>query len=64
MVKGIRAYEPKRRREMRRRNHIARDLADRKFHQRRIETKNEDDNWKDEIDDYYKDVHEPGKPRE
>lgn len=33
------SYDDKRKRAMRRRNHIARDLADKKYRQRRVETK-------------------------
>lgn len=36
---GIDRYGRKQRRAQRRRNHIARDLADRRFHQRRKERK-------------------------
>lgn len=63
MVKGIRAYDPKQRRAIRRRNHFARDLEDRRYHQRRIEHKDEDYDWKEEVDEYYSDpdVYESGE---
>jgi len=34
MGRGMNTYEDKQKRAMRRRNHMARDLADRKYHQR------------------------------
>ena len=34
---GMNKYDYKQKRAMRRRNHIARDLADKKFRQRRVE---------------------------
>lgn len=36
---GMDRYDDKRKRAMRRRNHIARDLANRKYRQRRVEGK-------------------------
>lgn len=39
IMPGMNKYDDKRKRAMRRRNHIARDLADRKYRQRRIEIK-------------------------
>ena len=39
MGRGMNSFGEKQKRAMRRRNHIARDLADRKYHQRRKETK-------------------------
>lgn len=46
MVKGLNAFEEKRRREQRRRNHIAKDLRTPKYQQRRVET-NKQDKYKD-----------------
>jgi len=45
MVKGMRAYNWKEKRKMRIRNHIAKDLAKPKYHQRRKEGKKEDDQY-------------------
>jgi len=45
---GMNRYDDKQKRAMRRRNHMARDLADRKYHQRRIDKKVSlppDDDW-------------------
>ena len=39
MTKGMNSYEHKERRRIRRKNHIARDLADNKYRQRRREGK-------------------------
>lgn len=56
MAKGLNAYEEKKRRDMRRRNHIARDLALPKFRQQVKQGKPqrpppEIDEWSDELDD-------------
>lgn len=53
MTKGIRAYELKKRREIRRRNHIAYDLGSPKYRQRIIPSKRkmkevEADDWFDD----------------
>lgn len=51
MGKGMNSYDDKRKRAMRRRNHIARDLAERKYRQRRIEIKKKEKyplQWDDE----------------
>lgn len=39
MGRGMNSYDDKKKRAMRRRNHIARDLLDRKYRQRRVERK-------------------------
>jgi len=39
MGHGMNYYDHKKKRAMRRRNHIARDLADKKYRQRRVEDK-------------------------
>lgn len=55
MGKGMNSYDDKRKRAMRRRNHIARDLAERKYRQRRIETKTKESKyplrWTEDEDD-------------
>lgn len=53
MTKGIRAYELKKRREIRRRNHIAYDLGSPKYRQRVVPSKRrmkevEADDWFDD----------------
>lgn len=46
---------------MRRRNHLARDLWKPEFRQKRVETVKEEQDWKEEIDEYYySNVQEPG----
>lgn len=53
-MKGIRSYEPKERRKVRRRNHIARDLMSPKYNQRIREVDHkEDTSWRADLDDYY-----------
>jgi hypothetical protein len=56
MTKGIRSYEDKQRRKVRRRNHIARDLQKPQFQQKIREGKPkrpapEIDEWDDELND-------------
>lgn len=41
------SYDEKQRRRIRRQNHIARDLADNKYHQRVIKNKKKDDDMED-----------------
>ena len=36
---GMNSYDDKRKRAVRRRNHVARDLAERKYHQRIVDSK-------------------------
>lgn len=51
---GIRSFEPKERRKVRRRNHVAKDLLSTKYRQRIREVKpKEDTSWKADVDDYY-----------
>lgn len=53
MGKGMNSYDDKRKRAMRRRNHIARDLAERKYRQRRVEIKKKEKyplSWDDDIE--------------
>lgn len=54
-MKGIRAFDPKERRKVRRRNHIARDLMSPKYNQKIHEVGHDknDTSWKSDIDDYY-----------
>lgn len=52
MSKGIRKYDVKQRRAMRRRNHIARDLWTPEFRPRRTEKTKEYDNWVDDLEEY------------
>lgn len=58
MVKGMNNYEGKDRGRIRRRNHIARDLATPKYRQRVKEGKKPqvDDgyDWEDEVDEYFR----------
>lgn len=52
MTKGLQAYGKKEKRAMRRRNHIALDLADRKYRQRVInkkEVKPSAEEWDEEV---------------
>lgn len=56
MAKGMNRYDPKQRRKMRRRNHIARDLQKKEFRNqiRPGKPKNlppEIDEWEDELND-------------
>jgi hypothetical protein len=51
--KGLGALPDKQRREVRRRNHVAYDLGDRKYHQRVIPSRDADDDWMDEVDEYF-----------
>ena len=53
MSKGWRQTPYKQRREVRRRNHVARDLGDPKYHQRVVPSRDADDDWKHEVDDYF-----------
>ena len=50
-MSGMDRYDDKRKRAMRRRNHIARDLQENKYRQRVKRKKVRDDHW--EIDDVY-----------
>lgn len=51
--KGLGRQPDKQRREVRRRNHVAYDLADRKYHQRVIHNRrHEDDDWLEELEEY------------
>jgi hypothetical protein len=53
MSKNPHRVEEKQRRELRRRNHIARDLWVPEFRQRRIERKRDKYGWKDRIDEEF-----------
>lgn len=57
MGHGMKSYSKKQKRAMRRRNHIALDLADEKYRQRvlknkRKEIKPDEDEWRDADDDF------------
>jgi hypothetical protein len=47
---GMKSYEPKQRREQRRRNHIARDLGTPKYRQRVKKNKDPEEDWN--LEDY------------
>lgn len=47
---GLNKYSDKKKREMRRRNHIARDLRTRKYHQRRVDHHDKPDKYKNWLD--------------
>lgn len=51
MGRGMKSYDAKQRREQRRRNHIAYDLADRKYRQRIKENKKPKYKWDEEFED-------------
>jgi hypothetical protein len=51
-TKGINKYDDKERRKVRRRNHIAKDLADPKFRPRIIDPRADED-WQWEVDEYF-----------
>ena len=48
MGRGMNKYDAKQRREQRRRNHLAYDLADRKYHQRVKQNKKPKYEWDEE----------------
>lgn len=50
MGRGMKSFAAKQRREQRRRNHIAFDLADRKYRQRIKPTKKPKRNWDEEFE--------------
>lgn len=59
MAKGIRAYDKKHRREIRRRNHVARDLQDNKYRQRVVKSyvkcDFDEDVWQQVLEDDFED---------
>lgn len=60
MGKGMNSYDDKRKRAMRRKNHIARDLRTEKYRQRKIELKKDKKptglRWQDFCPDLYDDT--------
>jgi hypothetical protein len=49
-TRGLNKYDDKEKRQVRRRNHVAKDLTDRKFHQRVVPPKRRDYDWTDDLD--------------